>query len=150
MAELVFEKGVVTFTFLVTIPPHRIRDDLTSRYKQDIDALPDEDKAFFENPQVLAEMPVQDLFRDIIERTRPQGVVVQIGTLHEEDDAARIAPLRQKVKSREIEGHLVTVRIGFTRDKSPFPGLGWLLSQVHEHPTDGITLLYTEAVQVPA
>ena len=159
MSEVTFDKGVVTYTFLVTTSAAALRADLLARYPNEMDTVPDEDKPFvqeyLEDPQQLAEGAVSDLFHGVIENIRneqawPQGSVVQIGFVGKEADAARLAPVRQKVENGELSGQLVTARLGILRENKPFPGLAWLTRRVEDAPKNGMVLLYTEAVQLLA
>jgi threonine dehydrogenase-like Zn-dependent dehydrogenase len=157
MSSVVFEKAVITCTFLVDSEDISTDELLRpAEGAQELDSMPSEQviqeilAEVPDIPQFLAEGAVQRLFQRIIDRTRPQGVVVMVAVVGEEMDAPHVATLRQKIQSGERSGQAVTVRLAITRDNPlPFPGFTWLTSQIHDEPGRGMDLLYLSVAQVP-
>jgi hypothetical protein len=156
MPPVLFEKAVVTCTFLVTLDDISL-DELkraTAEGAQEADLLKLEQHLRTEVsdvPQFWAEAAVDKLFQHIILKTRPQGVVVAKAVAGEEADAPHVATLRQKIGSGEKSGNIVTARLQITRENQlPFPGFFWLTSQIRDEPGNGRHLIYLSGAQVPA
>jgi len=128
MPILLFEKDVLTYTFLVDVD----------------ESEPDAAKEKAENV-------VKAQFDDILKQAKPDGVEVDTEFLGDEEEPRNVATVRQKINDGEQSGQIVTYRLHITAPNQLVPpNSSWLIGEVREEPGNGLILLYSAIARIPS